>query len=362
MPSSKNPFIILICAFLLLSFSGCATIPEGPVIPSYSLNGITYMPLIPLCEANGVKLEYDNITRTAVLSRGLHKVSLMVGDRTILVDGEPRYLNHPVDLYEGAVVVPAKLEEILNSIIIREGYSYTRPDLSLSRIKKVVIDAGHGGNDPGAIGRSGMREKAVNLDIAKRLAKILKDDGIQVLMTRSGDSAVSLENRVDVANNSQADFFISVHSNANRVRSLNGFEIYYLVSRNDDYKWLLSAAESTSLGLDPACFAGRSRNLKAILWDMVYTYNRAESLRLSRSICRSIGSNLQTKVIGIKRAGFYVLRGVRMPAILIEIGFLSNSDEERLLRNSYYRQQIADAIASGITNYVRDYAFTEKNN
>jgi N-acetylmuramoyl-L-alanine amidase len=362
MIKSKTLLIILLFSFLILNFSGCATIPEGPSIPSYTLGGVTYLSLIPLCQAKGMQWEYDAITRTAILTRGAHKVNLMVGDKMILVDGEPRHLNQPVDIYEGAVVVPVKLEEILNSLLVKETYSYTRPSLALSRIKKVVIDAGHGGNDPGAIGRSGMREKAVNLDIAKRLAKILRDEGIQVVMTRSNDSFISLERRVDIANNVAADLFISIHSNANRVRSLNGFEIYYLASRSDDYKWLLATAESANLNLDSGSFSGRSRNLKAILWDMVYTYNRAESLRLSRSICRSIDTNLETRVIGIKKAGFYVLKGVRMPAVLIELGFLSNSDEERLLRNSYYRQQIADAIAGGIANYARDYAFTEAGN
>ena len=357
----KNPLIILFL-LLVICLAGCATVSEGPATPLYSINGINYMPLVPLCQSKGITWQYDPLTRTAILNKGEHKVNLMVGDRTVLVDGEPRLLNHPVDIYEGTVVVPSKMEEILDSLAVKEGYTYTKPQISLSRIKKVVIDAGHGGNDPGAIGRTGLREKIINLDIAKRLAKILEDKGLHVVMTRSNDRFISLERRVEVANNQKADLFISIHSNANRVRSMNGFEIYYLAPRADDYKRLLRTVDSASLNIDSGCFATGSSNLKAILWDMVYTYNRAEAIRLSRSICSSIDRSLDTKVIGIKNAGYFVLKGAQMPAVLIEIGFLSNYNEERLLNKGDYRQQIAEAIGQGINNYIRDYTLTEVHN
>ena len=353
----KNLFIIAVCALSLLNFSGCATVPSGPYMPTYSISGIAYFPLISLCQAKGVAWEYDTLTRSAILTKGGHKVNLMVGDKTILVDGEPRHLNYPVDIYQGTVAVPSKLADILDNLIVKD--YYLKPQLVPGRIKKIVIDAGHGGSDPGAIGKTGIREKVINLDIAKRLASILKESGIQVMLTRSTDSAVSLERRVEIANSAKADLFISIHSNANRVSSLNGFEIYYLAPRSDDYKRLLLTANSARLDFDPACFSSRSTNLKAILWDMIYTSNRSESIRLSRAICRTIDRNLETKVIGIKHAGFYVLKGVRIPAVLIELGFLSNSDEERLLKNSYYRQQIAEAIAQGISDYSGYYAATE---
>jgi len=355
----KNPFLFLLCALLLLSFSSCATVPSGPSLPTYSINGVAYVPLASLCQASGVGLEYDTLTRSAVLTKGGHKISLMVGERTILVDGEPKHLNHPVDIYEGAVVVPYRLEETLKSFV-KESY-YLKTPLSASIIRKIVIDAGHGGNDPGAIGRTGLREKVINLDIAKRLAKILKDDGFSVVMTRSTDVFVSLERRVDLANQAKADLFISIHSNANWVRSLSGFEVYYLAPRADDYRRVLLAANSGLPSLDNSSFAGRSANLRAILWDMFYTYNHAESVRLSRDICRAIDRDLNTRVLGVKDAGFYVLK-VSMPAVLIELGFLSNAEEENLLKDNYYRQQIAEAIVHGIENYVKNYTLTEAAN
>jgi N-acetylmuramoyl-L-alanine amidase len=355
----KNPFLILACVFLFLTFSGCATVPDGPGMPTYSINGISYVPLASLCQAKGVALEYDSLIRSAILTKDSHRISLMAGERTILVDGEPKLLNHPVDIYEGVLVVPYRLEEILDGFS-KEVYYQRKVSLPVSMIKKIVIDAGHGGNDPGATGRTGLKEKEINLDIARRLAEILREDGFSVVMTRPTDALVSLERRVELANQVKADLFISIHANANRVRSLNGFEVYYLAPRADDYKRVLVAANRGIPLLDNASFAGsRSANLRAILWDMLYTYNRAESIRLSRDICKAIDRDLNTRVIGVKDAGFYVLKGVSMPGILIEMGFLSNTEEERLLNNNYYRQQIAEAIVRGIEDYVKNYALAE---
>ncbi|OGX45929.1 MAG: hypothetical protein A3G38_04550 [Omnitrophica WOR_2 bacterium RIFCSPLOWO2_12_FULL_51_8] len=221
-----------------------------------------------------------------------------------------------------------------------------------AKIKKVVVDAGHGGKDPGAIGKTiGAREKDINLDIARRLSKLLKDDGIEVVMTRSSDRFVSLSRRVDIANASGADLFISVHSNANRARSLNGFEVYYVSEKANDAKRALAAARSRPLRLKDAFFADNSLNLRAIVWDMIYTQNRGQAIELSRALCRAMADNLEVKILGVKGARFQVLWGANMPAVLIETGFLSNSSEERKLKNSFYRQKIAEAIEEGVRKY-----------
>src|SRR3989338_5556563 len=143
-------------------------------------------------------------------------------------------------------------------------------------------------------------------------------------MTRSTDKFIPLPRRVDIANNSRADLFVSIHSNANRVRSLNGFEVYYVAPSVNDSNRAMLAAKSAGLNLDSSYFASHSLDLKATLWDMLYTLDRAESIELSRSICRIVHNGLDCRVIGIKGARFYVLKGARMPAVLIEAGFLSN--------------------------------------
>jgi N-acetylmuramoyl-L-alanine amidase len=278
----------------------------------------------------------------------------MVSDNLVLVDKRAVLLSHPVDIYQGEIVVPAKFKvEILDSLFKPAKAAVSRRGISLAlTIKKVVIDAGHGGHDPGAIGRTGLKEKDVNLDIARRLAKRLKEDGVEVIMTRNSDKFIPLGTRVNIANDAKADLFISIHANASRTRSVHGFEVYYVSPSVGDSTRASYAAKNAYLNLDSACFAGQSQNLKAILWDMIYTYNRAESIELSRAICRSAVDHLNVKVLGVKDARFEVLRGARMPAILVEVGFLSNSKEEELLKNSYYREKISQSIREGICNYA----------
>jgi N-acetylmuramoyl-L-alanine amidase len=124
----------------------------------------------------------------------------------------------------------------------------------------------------------------------------------------------------------------------------------------------LSAARNVELNLDKSAQIYPSLILKAILWDMAYTHDRAEAIELANSICRVIKSKFDSKILGVKGARFFVLKGVRSPAILIEVGFLSNRQEENLLRNAFYRQKVAEGIKEGIINYARELALVKANN
>lgn len=342
----------------LVTIFGCATVPTEPALTSYSINGISYISLTDLCAAKNIALDYDTFTRAAALRKSTHTINLMVGDNLILVDGEAKSIGYPVKSYQGMVVVPLRFKEQIIDILFKERVTTSEPALPLTGIKRIVIDSGHGGKDPGAIGRSGLREKDVVLDIARRLGNILKSSGAEVIMTRSSDRFISLESRAEIANSSKADLFVSIHANANRVRSLSGFEVYYVDNSVDDYRRALWAAQHARLNFDSSCFASSSLTLKTILWDMIYTSSRAQSVELSRSVCRIAGNCLDTRIIGVKGARYYVLKGTRMPAILIEVGFLTNPSEERLLKNNAYRQTLAQAIADGIRAYARDCNLT----
>ncbi|MGA2775716.1 MAG: N-acetylmuramoyl-L-alanine amidase [Candidatus Omnitrophota bacterium] len=347
--AKKFAVFSIILIFLL---SGCATAPIRENIPTYSLNGTTYYALIPLCNLRGINWEYDTFTKTVTLKKDSHTVNLTVGDELILLDGGIQRLSRPVDMYQGTIVVPYKFKEEIIDVLFKEYYPVSK-GVFLSRIKKVVIDPGHGGNDPGTIGRTGLKEKDVNLDLAKRLGNLLKTQGVEVIYTRTTDRFIPLESRVDIANRSDADLFISIHSNANRVRSLNGFEVYYVAASVSDSSRAVTSARSVGINLEDSYLANHSLVLKATLWDMIYTFNRAESIELSRSICRSINNNCDIKVNGVKGARYYVLKGIRMPGILIEAGFLSNASEERMLKNAFYRQKIAESIMDGIGDYAQ---------
>jgi len=353
----QNKKVYIFILFFILNFIGCATVPTTPEpLAVYNINGINYLPLIPLCESKGIKYEYDTFTKIVLLKKDNHKISLRLNDTLMLVDGKTEHLSHPVELYQGTVVVPHNFEQVLLNLFKLPYPTYKLPPLAAVPIRRIIIDPGHGGVDPGTISKSGLKEKIVNLDIAKRLAKILKERGFEIIMTRNTDKFVSLRSRVDIANQAKADLFISIHANANRLRSLSGFEIYYISAKMDnDTKRALSTAKETLPNLEDTNLINDSLDLRAIIWDMIYTANRAEAVRLSQNICRSVDRALSISALRIKEANFYILKGAQMPAILIELGYLSNPQEERQLRNSYYRQQIAEAIAQGIENYIRDY-------
>jgi len=244
--------------------------------------------------------------------------------------------------------------------MVSKSFIDVKPKLSLLGIQRVVVDPGHGGKDPGAIGKKGLKEKDVNLDIAKRLRKLLQTRGVSVVMTRSRDEFISLKKRASIANKANADFFISIHANASRSRNPRGFEIYYLREssaglRNSIYAEKFIESDFSQTQLDRS-----SKYAKAILWDMIYSENRAESVDLSRCILDSMSRQTSLKNRGIKTAGFAVLKNTRIPAILIEVGFLSNLKEERMLNNSFYRQQIAESIAGGIFNHNRQYRVVQR--
>ncbi len=351
-------FILVFCVSAVL-LSGCATVSTREGLPTYYIGGANYFPLISFCELKHIDWQYDTFTRAVSLVKDGHKINLRVGESMALVDGEPVHLRHPVDIYQGTIVLPYKFKEEVLDALFKEAYPLAKPALGLNKIRRVVIDAGHGGNDPGAVGRRGLKEKGINLDIARKLSNLLTSEGIDVVMTRNSDRFVPLSTRVAIANKSRADLFVSIHANANRVRSLSGFEIYYVAPSVNDSRRAYLSAKNLSLALDNASFASNSLDLKAILWDMIYTCNRAEAIDLSRSICRSINDDLGSKILGVKAARFEVLRGARMPAVLVEVGFLSNQSEENMLKNSYYRQKIAESIAGGIRDYAPSSALME---
>ncbi len=346
--------VVFAFGFFAVAFSGCATVPDKPGgESSYTLHGTAYYPLVSLCGRRNVEWEYDPYTQKISLARDRHSITARVGDPLVLVDNAPVTLRQPVELYHGVVVVPRQFKSDFFDAMFKGTESMLPAACPLPLFKKVVIDAGHGGHDPGAISRNGLQEKDVNLDVAKRLAAILRKSGVEVVMTRNSDFFIPLPERHAIANRAQADLFVSVHTNSSKTRSLNGFEVYYVCPTVSDIRRGETAAREERLPFPESAFAGESYDLKATLWDMLYASSRAESIGLSRSICNAAQADLGVKILGVKPGRFEVLKGARMPAVLVEAGFLSHTAEERKLGNGYYRQKIADSIAGGILGYER---------
>ncbi|MHB8418649.1 MAG: N-acetylmuramoyl-L-alanine amidase [Myxococcales bacterium] len=219
-------------------------------------------------------------------------------------------------------------------------------------VRRVVIDAGHGGHDSGAIGPGGTREKDVTLAIALKLAEDLRAKGLEVLLTRDGDRFVSLEERARFANEHKADLFVSLHANANTDRRQRGVETYFLNVTSDRYAIRLAARENQA--------SERSvSDLQLILADLATKSNVEESHQLADRVQRSLvdglaGKQQRERNLGVKHALFYVLLGVKMPAILVESAFVSNPAEEKRLASGLFQDEVARDVAAGIEKFVRD--------
>jgi N-acetylmuramoyl-L-alanine amidase len=234
-----------------------------------------------------------------------------------------------------------------------------RRDAAVAPLRLIVLDAGHGGHDTGAIGPGGLQEKELVLDVTRRVARLLEDRlDVKVLLSRDTDHFVTLRDRTTYANRERADLFVSIHANAHRQMASNGVETYFLSSEaTDGAARQVAALENSVVQLEkaPARVAARLDAVKAILWDLAQSEFQQESSRLAEVVQDSMTKSLRIPNRGVKQAGFYVLGGAAMPAILIEIGFVTNPREERRLKDSRYRDEIARAIFSGLAEYKKKY-------
>ncbi len=242
---------------------------------------------------------------------------------------------------------------------------FPRPDADEARqpgegaapLRVIVLDAGHGGHDSGAVGPTGLMEKDLVLDVTRRVARLVEEVGIRTLLSRDGDHFVPLRDRTSFANRERADLFVSIHANAHRQSSWTGVETYFLSSEATDTEARqVAALENSVVQLEKPAVGRRPNDMvKAILWDLAQSAFQWESSRLAEVVQDSITRSLKLPNRGVKQAGFYVLGGAAMPAVLIEIGFVTNPAEERRLRENRYRDEIARAIFVGIAEYKRQW-------
>lgn len=221
----------------------------------------------------------------------------------------------------------------------------------IDRFDVVVIDAGHGGHDEGALGRSGLREKDLVLDVARRLAKRLRARGVDVVLTRDRDQFLSLEERTAVANDARADLFLSIHANASRSAKPKGIETYFAaLDATDEAAKATAERENRALGAE-APGPRRDDPLAAILGDLIETQHLQESSEFAKLAQEELSAVDLARSRGVKQAPFVVLMGVQMPASLVEIGFLTNASDEAGLRKNRQRDAIADALAEAVNAF-----------
>jgi N-acetylmuramoyl-L-alanine amidase len=221
-------------------------------------------------------------------------------------------------------------------------------------IHKIIIDPGHGGKDPGAIGLSGYSEKEAVLDIGLRLKELLvKKLKVEVLMTRSKDVFIPLGERTRMANEANADLFISIHANSSPHRNTHGIEIY-LLGQSSDKRALRTAARENNVTEEEA--SNLDKTLLSIKKDLSQEFKKEESLELAHATRSSFLAQLRPSYpvvdLGVKTAPFYVLMNTSMPSILAEVSFISNPAEEQRLKNKSYRQIMAESLLEGIKNFI----------
>jgi len=226
---------------------------------------------------------------------------------------------------------------------------------------RVVIDAGHGAHDPGAIGHS-VREKDINLKAAITLGNILKQYGAEVFYTRSTDVFLKLQDRTAFANKNNADVFVSLHCNSlpKGNDSVKGIEIYLMASPRDKDSLRLAIEENKEVSGHANSVADlekadkKTRLLLKILGDMQQTNKISESTQLIESLDKALrANNLQLRKVS--QAPFFVLRGAGMPAVLVEMGYLSSTADAKKLNNAAYREQLAQSVAQGIVAYIKTH-------
>jgi N-acetylmuramoyl-L-alanine amidase len=219
-------------------------------------------------------------------------------------------------------------------------------------LRRIVVDAGHGGKDPGAIGPNGLQEKDVTLALARKVGLRLQETlGCDVVLTRDRDVFLPLEERTAIANKVGADLFISVHANAAPNRQAYGIETYYLnFSKNDKAAAVAARENGTSLK--------EVSDLEQILFDLMANSKINESSRLAAEIQRALVDRLDNRFdevrdLGVRQGPFYVLLGATMPSVLVEAAFISHPREEQRLASRKYQEETADAIAEAVGNYAR---------
>lgn len=220
------------------------------------------------------------------------------------------------------------------------------------QVRRVILDAGHGGSDPGTVaGR--LLEKDITLDVNRRLRTLLEGAGFEVRLTRMADETMALRDRAALANSSSGDVFVSIHVNSIRgSRAIRGIETYYLGPTDDPLLTELAASENRG--------SGYTLNAYKQLLEKIYTDARQDE---SRKLAHAVQNGLHGELVrsnpnlanwGVRKAPFVVLVATDMPAILAEVSCLSNPEEARLLETGEYRQQIAEALFKGIVNYAKD--------
>jgi len=337
----KRIFVVLFLLFIAVSLK--AYILEPKVI-----NGVDYVPMSDICEVFGLTIDPTFYPERIVLRSSNETIVLLAFSTRMFVSGKVFMLESAPKFENSMFLLPVSF--------IGKAFGQKAIDTFKNkecRIKTIIVDAGHGGHDPGAIGHNGLMEKEVNLDIAYKLTQLLNSNlPVRVFMTRTDDTFVTLSDRAKFANSKGADLFISIHNNAAFADKMKGSETFFVSVASDPSARAVEVLENSVINLEFKESKIKGTNAQDILQDMAYFEFVRESSLAASCVQKNLVKTLALEDRGVKQALFYVLRMVAMPSILVEVAFLTCLDEEGKLASEDFRQKAAESIYNGVREYL----------
>lgn len=336
-----KPNTFLLCFILLLTISSAMNAED--------------VPLSDLISETGATFRWDPYLETGELTYYGDIVRFKIGIPYILINYSRKI--EPVQIQrgqEGEILVSRGAAQAIRSL-----FKEKETDTGVMKVKAIIIDPGHGGKDPGAIGRhtSGgktvvLKEKDVVLSVAKELYVLLKSryPYKEIILTRNNDTYITLEERTQIANNiklkeNEAMIFVSIHANASLNSRSRGFEIWYLPT---NYRRKL---------IDPESLDQDLKDVAPILNSMLEEEFTVESILLAKQIQSGLSTSIGNRIVdrGLKEESWFVVRNAKMPAVLIELGFVTNKEEAVTMSNPVYLKKMSEGIYNGINSFIEHF-------
>ena len=362
---------------VVLLFTGASA---DKTIPLTVIDGRKYISLHTFINTLDIESSFDHVYQKGRLYYKKHYMVYKTGYSVAIIDNSLYTSAYEVVRYKGGIYIPAEMAEAAagmfysgitvvlkdDRLVISQKKQEEQPaaDITIQKTKGrigfIIIDPGHGGKDPGAIGKGGIREKDITLQVSLKIESLLKKryKNIKIKMTRSTDRFIELAQRTELANREiKKDvngLFVSVHVNASISPKISGFETYYLSQNptNDEAR-KTAALENNVIILEDNAPADDVEYMEAL---MITTQIQKESSMLADLVQRQMNNNIsEFKSRGVHRADFFVLRGALMPAVLAEIGFITHQKESSFLKKGGYQDKVAAGVCSGIVKFIDRY-------
>lgn len=332
-------------------------------ISEKKINNINYFKILELNKAFNCTINKDIIYNEVTVKIIDKIITFQLDSSYFTLDKISYNLHYNVELNDGYVYLPSSFIKRTLPILFSENFSEVNNKILFKTEQKnsldvIVIDPGHGGKDPGAIGFS---KKTYEKDIALIISKLVKEKlekklNVTAILTRSDDRYVDLHSRTKLANKKGAGLFVSIHCNANNSSKPNGVEVYFLSSaKTNEERAVQHLENSVVYEYEDKESIKNYSDLDLVLADMAQNEHLEASSLLAANLQKKIVRNTDFNNRGVKQAGFYVLKDAFMPAVLIEVGFITNRYEEQKLKRKSYQNKIAESIFLGIKEFIESY-------